>query len=105
MALDASGFNLLGATIPTMETTEIPTKILCLNQVPFAFQSVTVSPIVSLCFFFNTFIFHTIVKVVTVDELRNDNEYEEILEDMREECGKFGKLIQYCTSLLVAHGI
>ncbi|XP_057544212.1 splicing factor U2af large subunit B-like [Amaranthus tricolor] len=63
MALDASGFNLLGATIPTMETTEIPTKILCLNQ------------------------------VVTVDELRNDNEYEEILEDMREECGKFGSLL------------
>lgn len=43
--------------------TENSTKILCLNQ------------------------------VVTVDELRDDNEYDEILEDMREECGKFGALV------------
>lgn len=34
---------------------------------------------------------YAIVKVVTVDELRDDNEYEEILEDMRDECGKFGE--------------
>lgn len=26
-----------------------------------------------------------------VDELRDDSEYEEILEDMRDECGKFGE--------------
>ncbi|XP_056686596.1 splicing factor U2af large subunit B isoform X1 [Spinacia oleracea] len=62
MAIEASGFNLLGVTLPNMGTTESPTKILCLNQ------------------------------VVTVDELRDDNEYEEILEDMRDECGKFGDL-------------
>ena len=30
-------------------------------------------------------------QVVTVDELRDDNEYEEILEDMRDECRKFGE--------------
>lgn len=30
-------------------------------------------------------------KVISVDELKNDEEYAEILEDMREESGKFGK--------------
>ena len=33
-------------------------------------------------------------QVVTVDELRDDNEYEEILEDMRDECRKFGECFQ-----------
>ncbi|XP_057794927.1 splicing factor U2af large subunit A-like isoform X2 [Salvia miltiorrhiza] len=42
---------------------EIPTKVLCLTE------------------------------VVTTDELMDDGEYEEILEDMREECQKFGELI------------
>ncbi|XP_072999166.1 splicing factor U2af large subunit A-like isoform X1 [Typha latifolia] len=32
-------------------------------------------------------------EVVSMDELRNDEEYEEILEDMREESGKFGQLV------------
>ncbi|XP_019106676.2 splicing factor U2af large subunit B isoform X2 [Beta vulgaris subsp. vulgaris] len=63
MAFEAGGFNLLGVTLPTSTTTEIPTKILCLNQ------------------------------VVNIDELRDDNEYEEIVEDMRDECGKFGVLL------------
>lgn len=39
---------------------EIPTKVVCLTQ------------------------------VVSPDELRDDDEYDEILEDMREECGKHG---------------
>ncbi|KAG6420637.1 hypothetical protein SASPL_117172 [Salvia splendens] len=42
---------------------EIPTKVLCLTE------------------------------VVTTDELMDDGEYEEILEDMRDECQKFGELI------------
>lgn len=29
-------------------------------------------------------------KAITADTLRDDEEYEEILEDMREECSKFG---------------
>jgi splicing factor U2AF subunit len=33
------------------------------------------------------------VQVVSPDELKEENEYEEILEDMREECGRYGKLI------------
>lgn len=32
-------------------------------------------------------------QVVEPEDLRDDNEYEEILEDMREECGKYGTLI------------
>lgn len=30
------------------------------------------------------------MKVITADELMDDGEYEEILEDMRDEGGKFG---------------
>lgn len=30
------------------------------------------------------------MKVVSADELKDDEEYKEILEDMREEGGKFG---------------
>lgn len=62
-ALQAGGFNFLGATLPPLATTDNPTKILCLNQ------------------------------VVTIDELRDDAEYEEILDDMKEECKKFGALV------------
>lgn len=32
-------------------------------------------------------------QVVSPDELKEDGEYEEIVEDMREECGKYGKLV------------
>ncbi|CAK9874861.1 unnamed protein product [Sphagnum jensenii] len=32
--------------------------------------------------------------VVSADELKEDEEYEEILEDMREECGKYGNLVE-----------
>eukprot|EP00268_Persea_americana_P005537 TRINITY_DN11876_c0_g1_i1.p1 TRINITY_DN11876_c0_g1~~TRINITY_DN11876_c0_g1_i1.p1 ORF type:complete len:558 (-),score=113.80 TRINITY_DN11876_c0_g1_i1:252-1925(-) len=42
---------------------EIPTKVICLTE------------------------------VVSADELRDEEEYEEILEDMREEGGKFGPLV------------
>lgn len=31
-----------------------------------------------------------LTQVVTADELRDDEEYEDILEDMRQEGGKFG---------------
>lgn len=33
-----------------------------------------------------------LTQVVTADELRDDDEYEDILEDMRLEGGKFGTL-------------
>lgn len=33
-----------------------------------------------------------LTQVVSADELRDDEEFEEILEDMREECGKFGTI-------------
>ncbi|KAL2253224.1 UNVERIFIED_CONTAM: Splicing factor U2af large subunit A [Sesamum indicum] len=63
MALGAGVTNLPGGGIESVVNVEIPTKILCLTE------------------------------VVTVDELMDDGEYEEILEDMREECQKFGELI------------
>lgn len=31
--------------------------------------------------------------VVSPDELKDDEDYEDIVEDMRMECGKFGKYI------------
>lgn len=34
-----------------------------------------------------------LTNVVSAEELRNDEEYEDIVEDMRTECGKFGKYI------------
>eukprot|EP00244_Chara_vulgaris_P012085 TRINITY_DN6254_c0_g1_i2.p1 TRINITY_DN6254_c0_g1~~TRINITY_DN6254_c0_g1_i2.p1 ORF type:complete len:149 (+),score=30.32 TRINITY_DN6254_c0_g1_i2:3-449(+) len=33
-----------------------------------------------------------LVQVVSPDELKEDEEYEDIMEDMREECGKYGTL-------------
>ncbi|CAH9143729.1 unnamed protein product [Cuscuta epithymum] len=34
-----------------------------------------------------------LTNVVNADELKNDEDYEDILEDMRMECGKFGTLV------------
>ncbi|KAL3503255.1 hypothetical protein ACH5RR_037704 [Cinchona calisaya] len=34
-----------------------------------------------------------LTQVVTLDELKDDENYEDILEDMRMECGKFGALV------------
>lgn len=45
-----------------MNVPEVPSRVLCLSE------------------------------VVSTSELMDDTEYEEILEDMREECGKFGTL-------------
>ncbi|KAL8507467.1 hypothetical protein ACS0TY_018129 [Phlomoides rotata] len=63
MVLGAGEMNLPVGGIEPPVTMEIPTKILCLTE------------------------------VVTTDELMDDGEYGEILEDMREECQKFGDLI------------
>ncbi|KAL6542858.1 hypothetical protein OROHE_010378 [Orobanche hederae] len=66
MALGAGAMNNLpdgGVGSVVNVEVELPTKILCLTG------------------------------VVTVDELMDDGEYEEILEDMKEECQKFGELI------------
>lgn len=34
-----------------------------------------------------------LMNMITVDELRDDEEYEDILEDVKEECGKLGQLV------------
>lgn len=34
------------------------------------------------------------MKAISVDQLSDDQEYEEILEDMQDECSKFGMHIQ-----------
>ncbi|KAK2976773.1 hypothetical protein RJ640_030123 [Escallonia rubra] len=62
MALQVGGINLPGIGLGPMAPAETPTKILCLTE------------------------------VVNADDLADDAEYEEILEDMREEGGKFGDL-------------
>lgn len=41
------------------------------------------------------------VQVVAPKELVADEEYDEILEDMREECGKYGKLYSGSSGLEV----
>ncbi|KMZ72825.1 Splicing factor U2af large subunit B [Zostera marina] len=63
MVLQAGGTQLPGLAIIQNAPTSIPTKIICLTE------------------------------VISVDELKNDEEYAEILEDMREESGKFGSLV------------
>lgn len=34
-----------------------------------------------------------LMNMITVDELKDDEEYEDILEDVKDECGKLGKLV------------
>ncbi|KAJ6979061.1 hypothetical protein NC653_027273 [Populus alba x Populus x berolinensis] len=63
MALQAGVMNLPGVGIPLAESSHSPSKILCLTE------------------------------AIAMEVLADDEEYEEILEDMREECCKFGTLI------------
>ncbi|BBN15352.1 splicing factor U2AF 65 kDa subunit [Marchantia polymorpha subsp. ruderalis] len=58
------GSSMMSGMLPGMGVmaSEVPTRVVCLSQ------------------------------VVSPDELKEDNEYEEILEDMKEECGKYGTL-------------
>ncbi|KAJ4981611.1 hypothetical protein NE237_032448 [Protea cynaroides] len=63
MVLQAGGANLPEVAMAPRALVETPTKVVCLTE------------------------------VVSVDELRDDEEYEEILEDMREESRKFGSLV------------
>lgn len=39
-----------------------------------------------------------LTEVVTLDDLKDDNDYEDILEDMRTECAKFGNYSRYLFS-------
>lgn len=63
MALQVGGLNLPGIGVGPVAPEEEPTKVLCLSE------------------------------VITADELTDDGEYEDILEDMREEGRKFGDLM------------
>ncbi|XP_038690970.1 splicing factor U2af large subunit A-like isoform X2 [Tripterygium wilfordii] len=62
MALQVGGMGLPGVGTLGVAYAEIPTKVLCLSE------------------------------AVTEDLLKDDEEYEEILQDMQEECSKFGNL-------------
>jgi splicing factor U2AF subunit len=65
IAMQLGGLAGTGAnTIPLGTPTEVPTKVLVL------------------------------LSVVSPDELVNDEDYEEIFEDMKEECAKYGSLIK-----------
>ncbi|CAI5519881.1 unnamed protein product [Closterium sp. Naga37s-1] len=64
MALTGANTVGLGAAAALPGTpVDIPTKVICLSQ------------------------------VVSPDELTNDEDYDEIMEDMREECAKYGSLV------------
>ncbi|PIA25055.1 hypothetical protein AQUCO_13000004v1 [Aquilegia coerulea] len=63
MVLQASGANFPGVGMANGTDLEAQTKVVCLTE------------------------------VVTAEELRNDEDYNDILEDMREEGGKFGSLV------------
>lgn len=43
-----------------------------------------------MCSICSDFLCFGCMKVITADELMDDGEYEEILEDMKDEGGKFG---------------
>ena len=38
-----------------------------------------------------------LMNMVTEDELKDDEEYEEILEDIRDECSKYGNKLSRCS--------
>lgn len=40
------------------------------------------------------------MKAITADQLGDDEEYVEILEDMRDECSKFGIFFQTCLAFV-----
>lgn len=42
----------------------------------------------------------SLLEAVTKDELTNDEEYTEIVEDMRDECGKYGQVNLTCDALI-----
>lgn len=44
------------------------------------------------------------MKAISADQLKDDEEYQEIVEDMREECGKFGIYVNvFCLTPLPCH--
>jgi hypothetical protein len=51
---------------------------------------------------FHANVFFSVVQVVSPDELKEDNEYEEIVEDMREECGRYGDFLHLSKSPMMA---
>ena len=42
-----------------------------------------------------------LMNMVTPEELGDDEEYEDILEDIKDECGKYGKLKDICKFLVL----
>lgn len=50
------------------------------------------SQVILVVFPFTSFAWFSL-KAITTDELMDNEEYEEIVEDMRDECGKFGMLV------------
>ena len=81
-AAEAGALNIPSGQPPT--SVEIPTKVLCLTEVFLSCSSLCIClKLLGLTLF-------GIIEVVTTDELMDDGEYEEILEDMRDECQKFG---------------
>ncbi|XP_062013193.1 splicing factor U2af large subunit B-like isoform X1 [Rosa rugosa] len=63
MAMQVVDMNRFGNGMASVVTTEMPTKVLCLTE------------------------------AITADQLGDDEEYVEILEDMKDECSKFGTLL------------
>ena len=57
--------------------------VICVLQVPGLLQAVGSGPATSvLC----------LMNMITVEELKDDEDYEDIYEDVREECNKLGKV-------------
>jgi hypothetical protein len=47
----------------------------------------------------------SLLEAVTKDELTNDEEYTEIVEDMRDECGKYGQVKFTCAALFIQRAL
>lgn len=90
MALQVGGVNFPGVGTGSMDAAATPTKILCLTEVCLG-RLLSINKLIVIAMSLAlTFFAFGVVKVITTDELMDDGEYDDILEDMRDEGGKFG---------------
>ncbi|OAE26408.1 hypothetical protein AXG93_131s1180 [Marchantia polymorpha subsp. ruderalis] len=97
------GSSMMSGMLPGMGVmaSEVPTRVVCLSQLSGSALSLDTREAWIWCpelklslhlSFWELISYQGNPKVVSPDELKEDNEYEEILEDMKEECGKYGTL-------------
>ncbi|KAG6778727.1 hypothetical protein POTOM_015071 [Populus tomentosa] len=92
MALQAGVMNLPGVGIPLAESAYTPSKVLCLTEGSLFCEHSDDFPLLVP-------VPSSPNEAITMEVLADDEEYEEILEDMREECCKFALwYVQFITA-------